>query len=143
MGALTGIDFTFDTPIDTSAALRKMQDDGISFIREGGASSLFDENGMFDWKDVSASSLPAIIAEMGDVRWANATVGISLLLRDSQRGGDLLFHPGRSAVSFMATINRKPLSDSSRFCDVGWYLNNLVPILEGFGLREVEVRDSV
>ncbi|GIH70070.1 hypothetical protein Mth01_23230 [Sphaerimonospora thailandensis] len=31
--------------------------------------------------------------------------------------------------------------ERTRFCDMGWYLRRLVPILETLGLSEIETRD--
>jgi hypothetical protein len=105
-------------------------------------SYLFNEDGMFDWSEATDDSLGEIISEMGEARWSQSMVGMSLLLPNSIRGGDLLFHPGRFVVSFVIAINRKNLSESSQFCDIGWYLERLVPVFEGEGLREIESRDS-
>ncbi|MFE7795421.1 hypothetical protein [Streptomyces sp. NPDC057460] len=41
--------------------------------------------------------------------------------KSQQTGGPLLFFPRRTACSFIPTINRRRLSGSSDFTDVGWY----------------------
>ncbi|MFI5758368.1 hypothetical protein [Streptomyces sp. NPDC051569] len=115
---------------------------GVSFSRAGHVSYLLDDDGMFDWIQDADDDLSRIILEMGDTRWSRGIVGISLMFSGSAQGGDLLFQPGRSVISFLISINRKNLSKSSKFCDLGWYLDRLVPALEPLGLVEIEARDS-
>jgi len=142
MSRTADIDFTFSGPVDVTGFLNLLAGGGVSFSRAGHVSYLLDEDGMFDWSQAADAALDGIILEMGDVRRIQGTVGISMIFSESIQGGDLLFQPGRSVVSFLISINRKNLSGSSKFCDLGWYLDRLVPLLEPLGLIEIEARDS-
>lgn len=61
--------------------------------------------------------------------------------KSQQTGGQLLFFPRRTAGSFIPTINRRRLSGSSDFTDVGWYLHARVPSLLTIGLEGYEARN--
>lgn len=142
MGRSVDIDFTFDEPVHIPHVLRCMMASGMSFSRGGVVSYVFDEDDMFDWLEIGADSLDDLIQDMGDVRRSNATVGISVFLGEPQIGGDLLFYPERCSISFVISINRKNLPGRSKFCDLGWYLHRMVPVLEPLGLSEITARDS-
>ncbi|MCX4550982.1 hypothetical protein OG204_12285 [Streptomyces sp. NBC_01387] len=136
------IDFTFNIPISVTEVLRAALRSGGELSRNGEISYLIDEDGTFNWHQETGSSIERVITEIGKDHWTQHTVGISLIIPGSDRGGDLIFHPGRSTISFIVAINRKTLPGSSKFCDIGWYLSSLVPILEPFGLSEIETVDS-
>lgn len=109
---------------------------------EGEVAYLIDEDGMFDWRKSTEDRLDDVISEMGERRWRDRVVGITLIFPGSISGGEILFHPGRTSVSCVISVNPRLLPGSSRFCEVGWYLANLVPLFEPLGLVEVETRDS-
>lgn len=96
---------------------------------------------MFDWRKGDSFQLGDIISTVGNERWNERTVGITLYFPDSDTRGDFLFHPGREVVSCVLGVNPKILAGSV-FCDIGWYLSKLIPLLEPLGLTEVETRDS-
>ncbi|MGW4840067.1 hypothetical protein [Streptomyces globisporus] len=109
---------------------------------EGAVSHLVDLDGMFDWSKSPAANLESVVSELDRAEWSDRTVGISLLFPKSVHGGDLLFHQGRTSISLVIEINRKTLP-GSQFCDFGWYLNRIIPILEPMGLVGVEAQDSL
>ncbi len=109
---------------------------------EGEIAYVIDEDGMFDWQRLEDNRLNEVISKMGESRWRDHVVGITLLFPEVDSGGDFLFHPGRTSISCVIGVNPKLLSDSSRFCDIGWYMTRLIPLFESMGLSEVEARDS-
>ncbi|MEH0590051.1 hypothetical protein QA942_40995 [Streptomyces sp. B21-106] len=136
------IDFTFGEAISVSevlhallgAGLRMPSDTEVPYLVDEGRHVRVAEGGRFRR---GRRHLPA-----GDKRWEDRAVGMTLLLPDGPHGGDLLFHPGRTSVSFVVAVHPRYLPDSSRFCDLGWYLARLVPALEPLGLAEIEARDA-
>ncbi|WP_149831358.1 hypothetical protein [Streptomyces tailanensis] len=143
MARTVDIDFTFEDAIDVSTAIRTLLEAGMRPSREGEVAYLIDEDGMFDWQRIEEGRLDEVIFKMGESRWGDRVVGITLFFPDVNSGGDFLFHPGRNSISCVIGVNPKLLSGSSRFCDIGWYLVWLVPLFESLGLSEIEARDSV
>ncbi|MFI9470853.1 hypothetical protein ACIHBQ_25710 [Streptomyces sp. NPDC052492] len=136
-------DFSFASPVDVSATVDTLIKGGMTPTHDDEVAYLIDEDGLFDWKRSPAHLLTEILVEMDDPRWRDRVVGMTLLFPDSEgiTGGDLLFHPDRACLSYIVCVNPKLLPDS-RFCDTGWYLRRLVPLLEPLGLTEVETQDS-
>ncbi|MFD7942501.1 hypothetical protein [Streptomyces sp. NPDC059744] len=62
--------------------------------------------------------------------------------KSQQTGGQLLFFPRRTAGSLIPTINRRRLSGSSDFTDVGWCFHARVPSLLTSGLEGYEGRHT-
>ncbi|UUU31891.1 hypothetical protein JIX56_19380 [Streptomyces sp. CA-210063] len=143
MARTVDIDFTFDGAIDVSAALGALLEAGMRPSMEGEVAYLIDEDGMFDWKRLEDSRLNEVIFKMGESRWRDRVVGITLFFPEVDSGGDFLFHPGRTSISCVIGVNPKLLPGSSRFCDIGWYMARLIPLFESMGLSEVEARDSI
>ncbi|MFG3116775.1 hypothetical protein ACGF4C_20545 [Streptomyces sp. NPDC048197] len=135
------IDFTFAAPLDPRTAVNGLLEAGVSVNYEGLLSYVLDRDGMFDWKRVDISRLADVLDWASSCEFGGATFGISIIF-DGDRGGDLLFLPERKELSFLVTINRKTLTPLSKFCDFGWYLRRLVPVLEPMGLAEIELRDA-
>ncbi|WP_143663305.1 hypothetical protein [Streptomyces bobili] len=137
------VDFTFRKPIDVSVILSTLLDAGMRSSTEGReVAYLVDEDGMFEWRTAAEYQLNEVMRELGDPRWNDRVVGMTLFFAEAETGGDFLFHPGRESMSCVVGINPKLFQGSSRFCDIGWYLANLVPLLEPLGLSEIEARDS-
>ncbi|MFE0510838.1 hypothetical protein [Streptomyces sp. NPDC058964] len=135
------IDFTFGESFDVAAVIRRLMGAEMRASFDGEVSYLVDEDGMFDWRKGRDSELASFISVVSAERWKERTVGITLYFPDSDSGGDFLFHPGRETVSCVIGINPKVLP-GSRFCDFGWYLDKLIPLLEPMGLVRVEATDS-
>ena len=142
MSRTVDIDFAFRGPISVSEALRALLDAGLRVPSDAEVSYLVDEDGMFEWQKAAVSEMEDVITRLEDKRWEDRVVGMTLLLPDGPHGGDLLFHPGRTSVSFVVAVHPRFLPGSSRFCDLGWYLERLIPVLEPLGLSEVEARDT-
>ncbi len=136
------IDFEFKASIDVSMVLHALMAAGFRPSAESELAYVIDEDGMFDWQRVSDRRLGEVIANMGESRWGDRVVGITLLFPEVDCGGDFLFHPGRTSISYVIGANPKYLPGSSRFCDIGWYLERLVPLFEPMGLSGIETRDS-
>jgi hypothetical protein len=136
------IDFTFAEPISVSEVLHALLSAGLRAPSDAEVPYLIDEDGMFEWQKATASDLYDVISGLADKRWEDRVVGMTLLLPDGPHGGDLLFHPGRTSVSFVVAVHPRLLPGSSRFCDLGWYLARLIPVLEPLGLSEIEARDA-
>lgn len=136
------IDFTFTGPIDVSVTLRTLLVAGMRPSGAGEVAYVIDKDGMFDWQRSAASQLDEVISKMAESRWTDRVVGITLLFPEVDCGGDFLFHPDRTSLSCVIGVNPKYLPGSSRFCDIGWYLERLVPLLDPLGLSEIETRDS-
>lgn len=136
------IDFQFATPMVVSGLLNELVTAGCSLSYRGQVSYVFDENQMFDWLRVEDSRVGDLLVQADALPPNLVTVGFTILLDvPSEVGGDLLFQPGRSEVSFVASINRRKLTRSSKFTDLGWYLNRLIPVLEPLGLAGIQARD--
>lgn len=135
------IDFTFHSPIEISSTLHNLSRAGITFLNDGKVKYVIDENMMFDWTEADETNLERVISAASESDPQTTTFVISIFFSGYGTGGELLFHLGRKEVSFMATIHRRHLSESSEFCDFGWYLERLVPALEPMGLSEVAARD--
>ncbi|WP_162948060.1 hypothetical protein [Streptomyces europaeiscabiei] len=142
MARTVDIDFTFEAAVDVSTTLRALLEAGMRPSMEGEIAYVIDEDGMFDWQRLEDNRLNEVISKMGESRWRDHVVGITLLFPEVDSGGDFLFHPGRTSISCVIGVNPKLLSDSSRFCDIGWYMTRLIPLFESMGLSEVEARDS-
>ncbi|MDV7220179.1 hypothetical protein [Streptomyces prunicolor] len=136
------IDFEFKRPIDVFVTLRTLLAAGMRPSGTDEVAYVIDEDGMFDWQTSAVSGLDEVISKMADRRWIDRVVGITLLFPEVDRGGDFLFHPDRTSISCVISVNPKYLAGSSRFCDIGWYLERLVPLLDQLGLSEIESRDS-
>ncbi|MEH0446082.1 MULTISPECIES: hypothetical protein [unclassified Streptomyces] len=142
MSRTVDIDFTFGEAISVSEVLHALLGAGLRMPSDTEVPYLVDEDGMFEWQKAAASDVDDVISRLADKRWEDRAVGMTLLLPDGPHGGDLLFHPGRTSVSFVVAVHPRYLPDSSRFCDLGWYLARLVPALEPLGLAEIEARDA-
>jgi hypothetical protein len=136
------LDFEFAAPIEMSGLLNDLVAAGCSLSYRGQVSYVFDENKMFDWVRVDDSRIGDLLDQADALPSNRTAVGFAILLDvQSEIGGDLLFHPERSEMSFIASINRRILSGSSKFTDLGWYLGRLIPILEPLGLVGIQARD--
>ncbi|MFF5985468.1 hypothetical protein ACFY78_42270 [Streptomyces olindensis] len=142
MSRSVDIDFTFNESIDAPTFVRALLGGGLRVSTYGKVTYLIDEDGMFDWEKAPMSQLDKILSRMREGSMAGRTVGITVLFSEGEHGGDFLIHPERTSASFVIGINPKPLAGSKKFCDLGWYLNQLVPLLEPLGLSEIEARDS-
>ncbi|MEU1004432.1 hypothetical protein [Streptomyces tibetensis] len=142
MSRSVDIDFTFNGSIDPSTFVRALLECGLRASRDGEVAYLIDEDGMFDWEKAPSSQLDEILSRMKKGSSAGRTVGITLLFT-GKHGGDFLIHPDRTSASFVIGINPKPLAGSQKFCDLGWYLTQLVPVFEPLGLSDIEARDSM
>ncbi|MDX5563230.1 hypothetical protein PYK79_07845 [Streptomyces sp. ID05-04B] len=142
MSRTVDIDFTFGEAISVSEVLYALLGTGLRMPSDTEVPYLVDEDGMFEWQKAAASDVDDVISRLADKRWEDRAVGMTLLLPDGPHGGDLLFHPGQTSVSFVVAVHPRHLPDSSRFCDLGWYLARLVPALEPLGLAEIEARDA-
>ncbi|MEU1518524.1 hypothetical protein ABZ490_41355 [Streptomyces sp. NPDC005811] len=142
MSRTVDIDFTFGEAISVLDALDALLGSGLRMPSDTEVLYLLDEDGMFEWQKAPASDVDDVISRLADKQWEDRVVGMTLLLPDGPHGGDLLFHPGRTSVSFVVAVHPRLLSGSSRFCDLGWYLERLVPALEPLGLAEIEARDT-
>lgn len=141
MSRSVDIDFTFEWPIRVPVILRAMLSHEILFSRNGLLGYLLDEDGMYEWREVPDSRLADVMERMDRAHQRDVTVGIVAYLDDFPHGGDVIFHPDRLSVSFIVSINKINLPNGSRFCDMGWYLQRLVPVLETFGLSEIKTSD--
>lgn len=141
MSRSSDIDFSFEDPLNVSDVLHSLVSHGASLSRNGEISYVLDRDEMFDWQSVPAAELENVIAAEAKEDSSSTSFGISLFLDDQLTGGDLLFHPGRTALSFMVAINRRILPGSQRFCDFGWYLSRLIPVFENMGLKEFTASD--
>lgn len=143
MARSVDIDFTFKRSVDVSAVIRLLLASRTLEPRAGELPYLIDEDGMFDWRMEDPSRIDEVASKVGEPRWRDRTVGITLSFPNSSTGGDFLFHPGREVLSCVIGINPRLMVNSAVFCDIGWYLAKLVPVLEPLGLVELETRDSM
>ncbi|GAA2411021.1 hypothetical protein GCM10010420_44840 [Streptomyces glaucosporus] len=142
MARSADIDFNFGAPVSVSEVLHSFLRHGFLLTHRGLVSYVLDDDGMYDWKKADGSRLEEVIAIGGNSDPERTSFGISLFLGEHGTGGDLLFHRGRKRRSFMIEVNRRTVSRSSRFCDFGWYLERMVPVMEPLGMTELVARDS-
>jgi hypothetical protein len=83
----------------------------------------------FDWRSRPVSETVEVLAELCDKDQAGELLGITLLWRDTQVGGELLFAKD-GAVTLTPSVNRRTLS--GQVTDVSWYVERLME-----GLRSV------
>ncbi|MEU6849120.1 hypothetical protein ABZ901_04180 [Actinacidiphila alni] len=135
------IDFTFESPVDIRGAVRALRDAGVEFDREGVSYFVNSEDDLYDWIRVDSAELGATLSLI-ESSWASGTVsGVTVGIQGSERGGELLFFPERSAVTFSASVNKEFITESSGFADLGWYCKVFIPIFESFGLAAVSSSD--
>ncbi|MFI8888238.1 hypothetical protein [Streptomyces sp. NPDC053813] len=135
------IDFEFNESINVSKVLGRLIEAGLDPLYQGEVAYLIDDDGLFEWRRGEGTVLSDVVRKIDESRWRDRTVGMTLVFPDADSGGDFLFHPGRTSVSFVVAINPRPLFPSSHFCDIGWYMAKLVPLLEPLGLMGIEARD--
>ncbi len=142
MSRSADIDFQFVAPVVVSGLVNELIAAGCSLSCRGQVSYVLDENQMFDWVQVEDRRIADVLAQADAVPADLGTVGFTILVDvPSEVGGDLLFRRGRSEVSLVVSVNRRKLGHSSKFTDLGWYLNRLVPVLEPLGLVGVQASD--
>ncbi|WP_327355364.1 hypothetical protein [Streptomyces sp. NBC_01304] len=141
MSRTADIDFSFHDPVAISNVLHALVENGVSFQHQGEVSYVLDLNGMFEWIQVPENELSRVTAEADGAHARSSIFAISAYFTEQNTGGEFMFHKDRKEVSFMATINRRHVFESSKFCDFGWYLDRLVPALEPLGLSELVARD--
>lgn len=134
------MDFTFAKALPIRETLTLLQETGLKLAQNNEISYVIDHDRMFDWTKEVSSHLGHIIDEADRTDPGLTTFGITAYFGEAVHGGDLLFHPGRREVSFMATVHKKTLP-GSRFCDFGWYLSRLVPPFEQLGLVDLTATD--
>jgi hypothetical protein len=134
------IDFNFVDTLSIPGSVRLLERHGARFSRDGLLSYVLDKDETFDWQQVESGALDDLLVRAA-AEGVSTSFGVTVFLDDRNTGGDLLYHPGHQTVSFMATINRKLLPGSARFCDMGWYLAKLIPPLEEIGLHDYVASD--
>ncbi|MFF4044339.1 hypothetical protein [Streptomyces sp. NPDC001816] len=135
------IDFDFSRAVSVSEILHSLSIEGVSLHENNRISYVLDRDESFDWVQAHSSDINRIISAADESDPEGTTFVISISFSGTRVGGEILFHKGRRAVSFMASVNRRYISGTSVFCDFGWYLERLVPALEPFGLSEITARD--
>jgi hypothetical protein len=141
VGRVASIDFGFALPVRPAAVLAAMRSNGFALSWNGTVSYIIDDDGMFDWQEASEDLLGEVITEMDEASPRGATLVMVVMLDGFPHGGDVLFSSGGLTVSFCITINNRRLPGGSKFCDTGWYLQRLVPVLEPLGLNTIEISD--
>jgi hypothetical protein len=137
MSRNASIEFKFQSVEDVKAVLDVLMADVFEF-----KDSYFvnDEDDMFDWIRSEGGSERALSA-IAEAWRAGVTSGVLVTLAESERGGELIFFPDRSVVSFSASLQRKIITGSEKFTDFGWYCGKMVPPLERVGLAEINCSD--
>ena len=140
MSGTAVIEFAFEEMRGAKCALRALAAAEFGLKSDGFVSYFVNDDGMFDWISVKVG-VDRVSEEM-DAAWNRGVVsGIVIKMPHSERGGELLFFPDRSVISFSATVDRKQISGSGIFTDLGWYCGFMVPALEPLGLIEVNSSD--
>lgn len=141
MSRSADIDFWFSDPVTIASTLKGLGVAGWGPEEPLGVSYFVEEDGDPDWERGDSSNVDSIQSLLDAPENADALVGISIYSKTEQRGGSLLFFPGRTQVSFMPSIDRKPLVEGSKMTDMGWYLNQLLAPLLTINLSGYEARD--
>lgn len=142
MSRNASIEFVFEDLVEGEVVLANLVRSGMGLVHLGVVSYFTnDENKDFDWVNRNEGEVDQVIDKIG-AAWRDGYIsGIIARMPNSDRGGELLFFPERSVVSFSASINRKLLPTSERFTDLGWYCERLIPAMEPLGLSEVNCSD--
>ncbi|MFJ2636025.1 hypothetical protein ACIO6U_29305 [Streptomyces sp. NPDC087422] len=141
MSRESSIDFTFEGPLDIKGVIRGLREAGVEFDREGISYFVNAGDDLYDWIRADSADLDAVLCLIENSWISGSVSGVAVGIRNSESGGDLLFFPGHSRVTFSASVNKRLISESSKFADLGWYCKFFIPILEPFGLVAVNSSD--
>lgn len=138
------IDFTFAHPTTVRTLLEALTPAGWSAEERPGYISYMvnDADDMHDWYDSTPDRLDAVLAELDATANLPYTVALNVYHPQGGTGGMLMFYAQRRKVSFLPTIDRRPIPGASKFTDLAWYLHALVPSLLWVGLEGYEARED-
>lgn len=138
MSRTVDVDLTFRPSTRLDVILSCLAEGGWSSVREGKINYM---TGDFDWHYAEEGSDAQVLSAMNETLRAGNVAGISMWT-DEGHGANVLIFPGCERVSFSLDLNRRVLAGSSTFADLGWYLQRIVPPLEGAGLSGLTARDT-
>lgn len=137
------IDFTFTRPITVRAVWDVLLQAGW-YAEEHAGHISYMINGpddLYEWFDSKPERLEEALTVLDAAANLPYTVAINVYHPEAETGGMLMFHPGRSEVSFVPTINRRRIPAVPESTDLAWYLHTLVPALLRAGLTGYEARE--
>lgn len=131
------IDFTFTRPTTVRALLDALIATGWSAVVPVGhvAYMLNDGDDSYEWYDSKPELIDEALAVLDATANLPYTVALNVYHAEAKTGGMLMFHPGRTDVSFVPSIERRLVPSAPQFTDLAWYLHALVPALITAGLR--------
>ncbi|WP_406361067.1 hypothetical protein [Streptomyces sp. NBC_01579] len=136
------IDFTFTREVTVRSTVDALTTTGWSLEEPLGLTYVVNDNDdSYDWLSTTTDRTEEVLTLLDAPEKTDYHVALCVYHAQAETGGQLLFLPRRTACSFIPTINRRKLSGSSDFTDVGWYLHALVPSLLTVGLEGYEARD--
>ncbi|MDP5309348.1 hypothetical protein OG345_40580 (plasmid) [Streptomyces sp. NBC_01220] len=137
------IDFTFTRPTTVRAVLDVLTARGWSAVEPVGHVSYMvnDEDDSYEWYDSTPGHIDEVLMVLDAKANLPYTVALNVYHAEAKTGGMLMFHAGRTDVSFIPSIDRRPIPSAPEFTDLAWYLDTLVPALITAGLRGYEAHE--
>nr|WSX53595.1 hypothetical protein OG409_34560 [Streptomyces sp. NBC_00974] len=102
---------------------------------------LNDGDDSYEWYDSKPELIDEALAVLDATANLPYTVALNVYHAEAKTGGMLMFHPGRTDVSFVPSVERRLVPSAPQFTDLAWYLHALVPALITAGLRGYEARE--
>ncbi|MEV7562970.1 hypothetical protein [Streptomyces sp. NPDC089795] len=137
------IDFTFFDPTTVRAVFDALTPAGWSAEEAPGCVRYLinDAADLYDWSAGTPERLDELLTELDSPAHLPYVVCLNIYAPRARTGGTLMFHPGRTEVSFSPVIDRRRIPGAPEFTDLAWYLHALVPCLVTAGLKAYEARE--
>jgi hypothetical protein len=139
---IAGIDFFVRDPLTVSHAVHLHSRHGWSLVEPLGMSyAVEDSAGDLDWQSTSPGNSHSITAMLDSQERRAERVGVCVYQAEAATGGQLLFDPTRTTLTFVPTINRRLHAMGDDFTDISWYVRTLLPGFLDGGLTGYEAED--
>ncbi|MFJ1869778.1 hypothetical protein ACIOD1_34890 [Streptomyces sp. NPDC088097] len=137
------IDFTFTCPTTVRAVLDALTAAGWSAVEVADRVSYMinDADDLHDWYDSTPDRIDEVLVMLDTTSNLPYTVALNVYHPEGETGGMLMFHSGRTGLSFVPTIDRRSVPAAPEFTDLAWYLHALVPALVTAGLKGYEAHE--
>lgn len=90
----------------------------------------------FDWTTKPVNLLESVLGEIIEKLKLKQTLGVVIVHKNLNIGGQLIYFYDDNTVSFNLNINRKTLKDSSN-TDFKWYVKNYVSLFENYEITSI------
>ena len=98
----------------------------------------------FNWQHIAIAAWPKIVEILKQKEKHRELIGLVMIWKDANRGGEFLFFPDGQRLAVSWSVNRKILKHCADFTDHSWYLTRiLAPLLkESIVIESVQCYDS-